>query len=76
MLRETISISIIWFFNLMTEGYHEMQWLLTAVEFIWFQGMVFDLEEGSTLYIDLAKSNSRSKRTRIGLLTNHIATLN
>ncbi|XP_028764052.1 uncharacterized protein LOC114722239 isoform X7 [Neltuma alba] len=28
-------------------------------------GMVFDLEEGSTLYIDLAKSNSRSKRTRI-----------
>ncbi|KAJ1414487.1 RNA-binding domain superfamily [Sesbania bispinosa] len=29
------------------------------------QGMVFDLENGSTLYIDLAKSNSRSKRTRI-----------
>ncbi|XP_054775961.1 RNA-binding protein L isoform X4 [Prosopis cineraria] len=28
-------------------------------------GMVFDLEEGSTLYIDLAKSNSRSKRTRL-----------
>ncbi|XP_020230379.1 U2 small nuclear ribonucleoprotein B'' isoform X2 [Cajanus cajan] len=28
-------------------------------------GMVFDLEKGSTLYIDLAKSNSRSKRTRI-----------
>ncbi|THG18116.1 hypothetical protein TEA_001641 [Camellia sinensis var. sinensis] len=27
-------------------------------------GMVFDLEKGSTLYIDLAKSNSRSKRTR------------
>ncbi|KAL9229782.1 hypothetical protein vseg_005214 [Gypsophila vaccaria] len=27
-------------------------------------GMVFDLEEGSTLYIDLAKSNSRSKRHR------------
>ncbi|KAK9670357.1 hypothetical protein RND81_13G196200 [Saponaria officinalis] len=27
-------------------------------------GMVFDLEEGSTLYIDLAKSNSRSKRQR------------
>ncbi|KAE9606791.1 hypothetical protein Lal_00026381 [Lupinus albus] len=28
-------------------------------------GMVFDLEKKSTLYIDLAKSNSRSKRTRI-----------
>ncbi|KAH1223736.1 RNA-binding protein with multiple splicing 2 [Glycine max] len=28
-------------------------------------GLVFDLEKGSTLYIDLAKSNSRSKRTRI-----------
>ncbi|KAJ7952829.1 putative RNA binding protein [Quillaja saponaria] len=28
-------------------------------------GMVFDLEKGSTLYIDLAKSNSRSKRARI-----------
>ncbi|XP_061341711.1 protein WHI4 [Gastrolobium bilobum] len=28
-------------------------------------GMVFDLEKGSTLYIDLAKSNSRAKRTRI-----------
>lgn len=28
-------------------------------------GMVFDLEKSSTLYIDLAKSNSRSKRTRI-----------
>ncbi|KAJ8764512.1 hypothetical protein K2173_006252 [Erythroxylum novogranatense] len=27
-------------------------------------GMVFDLEKGSTLYIDLAKSNSRTKRTR------------
>ncbi|XAR57775.1 hypothetical protein NMG60_11026032 [Bertholletia excelsa] len=27
--------------------------------------MVFDLEKGSTLYIDLAKSNSRSKRSRI-----------
>ncbi|KAM3709258.1 hypothetical protein ACB098_02G160600 [Castanea mollissima] len=27
-------------------------------------GMVFDLEKGSTLYIDLAKSNSRSKRAR------------
>ncbi|XP_073060507.1 uncharacterized protein [Primulina eburnea] len=27
-------------------------------------GMVFDLEKGSTLYIDLAKSNSRSKRHR------------
>ncbi|KZV39739.1 hypothetical protein F511_08201 [Dorcoceras hygrometricum] len=27
-------------------------------------GMVFDLEKGSTLYIDLAKSNSRSKRYR------------
>ena len=32
------------------------------------QGMVFDLEKGSTLYIDLAKSNSRSKRARTGLL--------
>ncbi|KAK3022306.1 hypothetical protein RJ639_046164 [Escallonia herrerae] len=28
-------------------------------------GMVFDLEKGSTLYVDLAKSNSRSKRSRI-----------
>ncbi|KAL6521625.1 hypothetical protein OROGR_018194 [Orobanche gracilis] len=28
------------------------------------QGLVFDLEKGSTLYIDLAKSNSRSKRVR------------
>ncbi|KAI7728300.1 hypothetical protein M8C21_017990 [Ambrosia artemisiifolia] len=28
-------------------------------------GMVFDLEKGSTLHIDLAKSNSRSKRSRI-----------
>lgn len=28
-------------------------------------GMVFDLEKGSTLYLDLAKSNSRSKRSRI-----------
>ncbi|CAK9159430.1 unnamed protein product [Ilex paraguariensis] len=28
-------------------------------------GMVFDLEKGSTLYIDLAKSNSRSKRSRM-----------
>lgn len=28
--------------------------------------MVFDLEKGSTLYIDLAKSNSRSKRQRAG----------
>ncbi|XP_044469326.1 RNA-binding protein L-like [Mangifera indica] len=27
-------------------------------------GMVFDLEKGSILYIDLAKSNSRSKRSR------------
>lgn len=32
-----------------------------------WQGMVFDLEKGSTLYIDLAKSNSRSKRSRQGL---------
>lgn len=30
----------------------------------YMQGMVFDLEKGSTLYIDLAKSNSRSKRSR------------
>lgn len=29
---------------------------------------MFDLEKGSTLYIDLAKSNSRSKRARTGLL--------
>lgn len=27
-------------------------------------GLVFDLEKGSTLFIDLAKSNSRSKRQR------------
>lgn len=33
-----------------------------------FQGFVFDLEKGSTLYIDLAKSNSRSKRLRGGIL--------
>lgn len=33
-----------------------------------FQGMVFDLEKGSTLHIDLAKSNSRSKRLRAGSL--------
>ena len=30
--------------------------------------MVFDLEKGSTLYIDLAKSNSRSEHTRTSLL--------
>lgn len=35
---------------------------------IGLQGMVFDLEKGSTLHIDLAKSNSRSKRPRIGIL--------
>lgn len=29
--------------------------------------MIFDLEKGSTLYIDLAKSNSRAKRARIGV---------
>lgn len=29
--------------------------------------MVFDLEKGSTLYIDLAKSNSRAKRARLGV---------
>lgn len=28
---------------------------------------MFDLEKGSTLYIDLAKSNSRSKRPRTGI---------
>ncbi|WJX60713.1 hypothetical protein P8452_45891 [Trifolium repens] len=28
-------------------------------------GMIFDLEKGSTLYIDLAKSNSKAKRGRI-----------
>lgn len=33
---------------------------------LFLQGMVFDLEKGSTLYIDLAKSNSRSKRHRSG----------
>lgn len=33
---------------------------------VFLQGMVFDLEKGSTLYVDLAKSNSRSKRSRIG----------
>ncbi|KAK4393273.1 RNA-binding protein, processing factor 2a [Sesamum angolense] len=31
---------------------------------LFHEGMVFDLEKGSTLYIDLAKSNSRSKRLR------------
>ncbi|XP_031270301.1 cell wall integrity protein scw1-like [Pistacia vera] len=34
------------------------------VAFVDFQGMVFDLEKGSILYIDLAKSNSRPKRSR------------
>lgn len=29
-------------------------------------GMVFDIEKGSTLHIDLAKANSRSKRSRAG----------
>ncbi|KAL0377687.1 UNVERIFIED_CONTAM: SUMO-conjugating enzyme SCE1 [Sesamum radiatum] len=36
------------------------------------QGMVFDLEKGSTLYIDLAKSNSRSKRLRAGVGSVHM----
>lgn len=30
--------------------------------------MVFDLEKGSTLYIDFAKANSRSKRSRTGAI--------
>lgn len=29
---------------------------------------MFDLDKGSTLHIDLAKSNSRSKRSRAGTL--------
>lgn len=36
------------------------------------QGLVFDLERESTLHIDLAKSNSRSKRPRTGALFHHI----
>lgn len=31
-------------------------------------GMVFDFEKDYKLYIELAKSNSRSKRLRTGLL--------
>jgi len=30
------------------------------------QGMVFDLEKNCSLHVDLAKSNSRSKRLRSG----------
>ncbi|KNA03591.1 hypothetical protein SOVF_207650 isoform C, partial [Spinacia oleracea] len=40
----------------------DQQSAVTAMHEI--HGMVFDLEKGSTLYIDLAKSNSRSKRQR------------
>ena len=32
------------------------------------QGMVFDLEKNCSLHVDLAKSNSRSKRLRSGSL--------
>lgn len=43
-----------------------------AVEFTYcWQGLMFDLEKESTLYIDIAKSNSRysrSKRSRTGPL--------
>ncbi|KAA8547126.1 hypothetical protein F0562_003544 [Nyssa sinensis] len=41
----------------------DQQSAITAMHAL--NGMVFDLEKGSTLYIDLAKSNSRSKRSRI-----------
>ncbi|XP_052197456.1 RNA-binding protein L [Diospyros lotus] len=41
----------------------DQQSAVTALQAL--NGMVFDLEKGSTLYIDLAKSNSRSKRSRI-----------
>uniref|UniRef100_A0A5B7BM17 RRM domain-containing protein n=1 Tax=Davidia involucrata TaxID=16924 RepID=A0A5B7BM17_DAVIN len=41
----------------------DQQSAITAMRAL--NGMVFDLEKGSTLYIDLAKSNSRSKRSRI-----------
>ncbi|XP_057971929.1 uncharacterized protein LOC131160339 isoform X2 [Malania oleifera] len=40
----------------------DQQSAITAMQAL--NGMVFDLEKGSTLYIDLAKSNSRSKRSR------------
>lgn len=40
----------------------DQQSAITAMHEI--NGLVFDLEKGSTLYIDLAKSNSRSKRQR------------
>lgn len=41
---------------------------LPAVLLSWFllQGMVFDLEKNCSLHVDLAKSNSRSKRLRSG----------
>uniref|UniRef100_A0A516IJG3 RRM domain-containing protein n=1 Tax=Turnera subulata TaxID=218843 RepID=A0A516IJG3_9ROSI len=38
-------------------------------------GLVFDLEKGSTLHIDLAKSNSRSKRSRTAPLLNCVHVL-
>ncbi|KAL2906320.1 Cell wall integrity protein scw1 [Bienertia sinuspersici] len=42
--------------------FSDQQSAVTAMHAL--NGMVFDLEKGSTLYIDLAKSNSRSKRQR------------
>ncbi|XP_024019529.1 U1 small nuclear ribonucleoprotein A isoform X2 [Morus notabilis] len=40
----------------------DQQYAIAAMHAL--NGMVFDLEKGSTLYIDLAKANSRSKRQR------------
>lgn len=37
-----------------------------SVDCFLLQGMVFDLENNCTLHVDLAKSNSRSKRSRTG----------
>ncbi|KAK6923070.1 RNA recognition motif domain, partial [Dillenia turbinata] len=42
--------------------FRDQQSALAAIHAL--NGMVFDLERESTLYIDLAKSNSRSKRSR------------
>ncbi|XVF17644.1 hypothetical protein REPUB_Repub10bG0141000 [Reevesia pubescens] len=42
--------------------FSEQQSAITAMQAL--NGMVFDLEKGSTLFIDFAKSNSRSKRPR------------
>lgn len=62
---------MIWSWNtivLLYCGVLSLLYLLCAESSLFhcLQGLVFDLEKNSTLYIDLAKSNSRSKRSRIG----------